>query len=307
MLQVNILVAEDFAPFREFACRELQRRPDFRVVAVADGLAAIAHAQALQPDLILLDIGLPELNGLGAARRIRALSPAARIIFVTQESSPEVVHEALALGARAYIQKTSAQYLLSTVEAIVDGDRTFGNRIVNGGPHLVDGHHRVQFYSDETALLESAEHHLASALTAHDAAIAFATRSHLKQLLPRLARRGSTVERAIDRGSFIQVDADELVSRILNEDSGWQTDVARIIRSAAAATMRPHPRVAVLGECSAILMRDGHVDAAIDLEQQPLESPDASVDLMCAYPLLRGDRDRGFTAVCTCHAAIAIR
>src|SRR5687768_5622203 len=103
MSPVTILVAEDFAPFREFACRELQRRPDFRVVAVSDGLAAIEYAQALQPDLILLDIGLPELNGLAAARRIRAMSPAARIIFVTQESSPEVEHEALRLGSRAYI------------------------------------------------------------------------------------------------------------------------------------------------------------------------------------------------------------
>jgi len=307
MSLVNILVAEDFAPFREFACRELQRRPDFRVVPVADGLAAIESAQAFQPDLVLLDIGLPSLNGLAAARRIRALSPAARIIFVTQESSPEVVHEALSLGSRAYIQKTSAQHLLATVEAIVDGDRTAGSASADSEHHVVDGIHHVEFYSDDATLLDTAEHYLASALTAHDAAVAFATRAHVQQLLPRLARRGSTVEQAIDRGSFVHVDAEELVSRILRDDTGWQADVARIIESAAAATMRANPRVAVLGECSAILMRDGHGDAAIDLEQQPLRVANASVDILCTYPLRSGEHDRRFKAVCAHHDAIAIR
>jgi DNA-binding NarL/FixJ family response regulator len=306
MSHVTILVAEDFAPFREFACRELQRRPDFEVVAVADGLAAVEHAHALTPDVILLDIGLPSLNGLAAARRIRALLPAARIIFVTQESSAEVVHEALTLGAQAYIQKTSAQYLLATVEAIV-GDQTTGNDTANGQHPVVDGRHHVHFCSDDATLIESAEHHLASALEAHGAAVAFATRSHVQQLLPRLRRRGTAVEQAIDRGAFVHLDAEELASHILHDDAGWQADVARTIESAAAATMRPHPRVAIVSECASMLMKAGHVDRAIGLERQPLEVAHASVDLLCAYPLLRDDHRRGFKAVCAHHDAIAVR
>ena len=64
-----------------------------------DGVEAIELAQALQPDLILLDIGLPKLNGIEAARRIRELAPRSKILFVSQESSVEVVQAAFSIGA----------------------------------------------------------------------------------------------------------------------------------------------------------------------------------------------------------------
>lgn len=68
---------------------------------VSDGLEAVNQAAKLQPDLILLDVGLPSMNGIEAARRIRKLSPKSKILFVSQESSDEVVQEALNLGAWA--------------------------------------------------------------------------------------------------------------------------------------------------------------------------------------------------------------
>ena len=67
---------------------------------MSDGLDAVQRAEELQPDLIVLDIGLPTLSGIEAARRIRKLSPRSKIIFLTQESSADVVREALAMGAR---------------------------------------------------------------------------------------------------------------------------------------------------------------------------------------------------------------
>jgi DNA-binding NarL/FixJ family response regulator len=69
------------------------------VSSQTDGLAAVQKAAELQPDLILLDIGLPSLNGIEEARRIRKLSPQSKILFVSQESSADVVKEALATGA----------------------------------------------------------------------------------------------------------------------------------------------------------------------------------------------------------------
>jgi DNA-binding NarL/FixJ family response regulator len=77
---------------------------DLEVIGeVSDGLAAIQNAVELQPDLILLDIGLPNLSGLDAARQIRKLVPESKIIFWSQESSADVVQEALSIGAWGYV------------------------------------------------------------------------------------------------------------------------------------------------------------------------------------------------------------
>ena len=88
----------------------------------SDGLEAVQKAEELQPDLIVLDIGLPTLNGIEAARRIRKLSPESKILFVSQESSADVVQEALALGALGYVVKAHAgSELLAAVEAVLQG------------------------------------------------------------------------------------------------------------------------------------------------------------------------------------------
>jgi DNA-binding NarL/FixJ family response regulator len=68
-------------------------------------MQAVRKAEELQPDLILLDIGLPKLNGIEAARQIRKSAPQSRIIFVSQESSPDIVQEALSLGTCGYVVK----------------------------------------------------------------------------------------------------------------------------------------------------------------------------------------------------------
>lgn len=125
-LPLRILVVEDFIPYRRFILSTLASMGDLQVIGeVSDGLEAVQQAVELQPDLILLDIGLPSLNGIEAARQIRKLIPESKIIFLTQESSAEVVQEALSLGARGYVVKTMAESeLLTAVEAVLLG-KTF--------------------------------------------------------------------------------------------------------------------------------------------------------------------------------------
>lgn len=121
--QVRILVVDDHEAFRQFVSSMLQERPNLEVIAeVQDGLEAVQHAEALQPDLVLLDIGLPKLSGIFAARQIRQLAPSAKIIFLTQESSADVVREAFALGARGYVIKVRAgKDLLAAIETVLQG------------------------------------------------------------------------------------------------------------------------------------------------------------------------------------------
>jgi DNA-binding NarL/FixJ family response regulator len=90
---------------------------------VADGLEAVKQAQAHQPELILLDIGLPTLSGIEAAKQIRELAPRTAILFLTQDSSPEIVEEALRLGL-GYVIKVNAAEILTAVDEVLQG-RTF--------------------------------------------------------------------------------------------------------------------------------------------------------------------------------------
>ena len=122
---VRILVVDDFGSIRQFVCATLGKRQHLQVVGEAsDGLEAIQKAVELKPDLILLDIGLPTLNGLEAARQIRKLVPESKLIFLSLESSADVVQEALRIGARGYVVKVGAATgLLTAVEAVISGKR----------------------------------------------------------------------------------------------------------------------------------------------------------------------------------------
>jgi len=128
---VRVLVVDDYEPFRRFVCSTLKQRSDLQVIGEAsDGLEAVRKAEEMQPDLILLDLGLPGLNGLEAARRIRKLSPESKILFVTQESSADVMQEALSLGALGYVVKAYAgRDLLAAVEAVCQGRQFVGRSL----------------------------------------------------------------------------------------------------------------------------------------------------------------------------------
>ena len=130
MSSVSVLVVEDYEPFRQYVCSTLGKRTELQIVGeVSDGLEAVQKAEELLPDLILLDIGLPTLGGIEAARRIRELSPQSRILFVSQDASVHVVRGALAEGAKGYVAKTDARReLLTAVDAVLRGEQFVGRR-----------------------------------------------------------------------------------------------------------------------------------------------------------------------------------
>ena len=90
----------------------------------SDGSEALRKAVELKPDLILLDIGLPILNGMEVARQLRELVPESKIIFVTQESSSDVVEEALRMGARGFVTKVKVgNELPAALSAVIAGQQ----------------------------------------------------------------------------------------------------------------------------------------------------------------------------------------
>jgi DNA-binding NarL/FixJ family response regulator len=122
---VKVLVVDDFGPWCRQICSMLQKLAELQIVGeVSDGLEAVQRARELQPDLMLLDVGLPGINGIEVARRIRESSPKTKILFVSEGSSPDVAEAALGTGACGYVIKSDAgTELLPAVEAVLRGER----------------------------------------------------------------------------------------------------------------------------------------------------------------------------------------
>ncbi len=131
MRSYKILVVDDSDRFRQFLVLSLRRRAEFQLINEAsDGLEAVERAEELKPDLILMDIGLPGVNGIEAWRRIQKVSPNSKILFVSLESSADVVREALELGAQGYILKAAAaSELLPAVDAVLQGKQYLSRRL----------------------------------------------------------------------------------------------------------------------------------------------------------------------------------
>jgi DNA-binding NarL/FixJ family response regulator len=123
--RVRVLVVDDYEPWRRFIVSTLQGQPELDVIAEASsGLEAVKEAHELRPELILLDVGLPGLNGIAAARRIKAGANDARILFISENRSREIVEEALGTGAGGYVVKAEASSdLLPAVRAVLAGGR----------------------------------------------------------------------------------------------------------------------------------------------------------------------------------------
>jgi len=126
---IRILVVDDHKDWRNFVRLTLLMRPEWQIIGEAsDGPEAIQKAEELKPDLILLDIGLPTLNGIEAAQRIRLLSPNSKIIFLSVEDSLDIVHTAMNTGGGVgYVHKADAQRdLLRSIDAVLRGEQFIG-------------------------------------------------------------------------------------------------------------------------------------------------------------------------------------
>jgi CheY-like chemotaxis protein len=299
-MPLRILAVEDHAQFRHFIRTELQQRAEFEIFEAADGLEAVQKAVELQPDVILLDIGLPKLHGFEVAKRVRRLAPRARLLFMSQESSADIVRKALSLGAHGYIQKLSAGTdLLSAIDTVLDGRRFVSRSVALTEPTDAPAprRHEILFCSDDAAVVDGFTRYVAAALGAADAAIVLVTESHRPRLLQALRTQGVDIEGAIERGTYLSFDADVAPDpvRFLEAIDG--------VRAAATKAGKAHPHVAFCGERAGRLWAAGRTAEAIQLEQLCGELAH-DVDILCAYPVPYTKNDLGLTRICAEHTAV---
>jgi len=135
MSLVRIVVVDDFDLWRVFVVARLRERPDLEIVGFAsDGLQAVQKAEELQPDIILLDMMLPELNGIEAAQQIRRVAPLTKILFVSSESDLESVQTAFQAGGSGYVSKMdAAEGLLDGIDSVLRGERFVSPGLADSG------------------------------------------------------------------------------------------------------------------------------------------------------------------------------
>ena len=338
---IRVLVVDDYEPFRRFFCSTLRRKADLQIIGeMSDGLEAVRKAEELQPDLIVLDIGLPSLNGIEVARRLRKLSPHSRILFVSQETSTDVIQEALSTGAHGYVVKTDAgSELMEALDTVLRGGQFVGRRF--SGHNFVGAsdertsqefrtkgtfaplpknteiahRHEVRFYSDDEYFLDSFTRFIGAALNAGNAVIVVATESHRDSLLLRLQAPGLDLGAAIEEGRYISLDAAETVSTFMVNDlpdpGKFLKVTGDLIAEAAKAVKFGPACVAACGECAPLLWAQGKGEAAIRLEHLWDEiAKSHGLDVLCAYPLVSfqgGMGSRIFEGICAEHSAVYSR
>lgn len=141
MTQVRILIADDHEVVRRGIAAQIAQHPEWEVVAEAtNGRDAVELALQLKPHLTVLDLTMPELNGLAAASRIVAGFPEARILILTVHDSEQLVREVLAAGAQGYVLKSDAgRILMAALETLLEGGSFFTPKV---GRMVVDGYLR---------------------------------------------------------------------------------------------------------------------------------------------------------------------
>jgi DNA-binding NarL/FixJ family response regulator len=311
----KVLVVEDFTPFRRFLCASLEKDARFQIIGQAfEGLEAIQKAAELQPDLVLLDINLPKLNGIEVATRLRKVASGAKILVVSQESSGDIVREAVRVGALGYVRKRHVESeLLAAMQAVLGGARFFGKDLEDyedTDDHTHD-RHEVQFYSDDRVIVRSFARFISAALKSGSAAIAVVTKSHWDGLLERLRAEGLDIDDAIRKGTCIWVDAHESLSTIrvngMPDGVLFLDGLSRLVELASQAANQGNARVAICGERVGLLWAQGQVEAAIRLEQLcNMLRETGRVNILCAYAFsIQAQTDEhAFGSICAEHSVV---
>ena len=318
MPPIRILITDDYPDWRRQVRLLLQARPEWQVIAEArDGSEAVQKVEELKPDLILLDIGLPKLNGIEAAWRIRQLFPSSKIVFLSQNNDRDVVRAALSAGALGYVHKTDAEgELLIALDAVLRNKQSVSSSLRDSEFTGISGEkaphrHEVLFYSDDAVLLDGFTRFIVAALKAGNVAVVLVTEPHRNNLVLRLKAEGVDVDAATRLGTYIQLDVAKTLSTFMVNE---MPDVARffevasaLIQSAGKVVKGEHSRVVVCGEGVGVLWAEGKADAAIRLEQLWEKiGTTFDVDILCAYASssFHGEEDKHvFQSICADHSA----
>ncbi len=287
MARPRILVADDHTEMRERIATLLGSRFDI-VATVANGQEAVESTRTLLPDLVVLDISMPVLNGFGAAAIIKDMPDAPRIVFCTASDDPELAQAARALGASACVLKRNLwAELVSMVQRAL--------KI-----------HAVYFYDDAESLSHTVARFIGAGLVANQSAVLIATPSHKAAIFEQLIAMAVEPQKRIDQGELVILDADEVLSRFMVEampnTRRFEDTMNTVMDGAAGSGKR---RVRAYGEMVDVLWKNHNEAAATSLEilwNQFIATRECS--LLCGYSFKAVAEGTGFKKICDEHSHV---
>jgi CheY-like chemotaxis protein len=286
MERPRIVVADDHDKTRAAIASLLAS--DFDVVStVADGQAAVEAAGALYPDLVVLDISMPGLNGFEAAALIRDLPDPPRIVFATAYEDASVASAASALGASAVVRK---RQMLTELVPAVRRALLF---------------HAVYFYEDSLSLAGTVARFIGEGMAASQAAVIVATASHSASIRDQLTAMGVDVQERIEHGELLMFDAEQVLKQLMVGDRPdaecFEDTINPIVDNAAGGRKR---LVRIYGEMVDVLWSSDREDAALSLEMLwHLFIAGRKCSLLCGYAsgICQGE---GFNTICDWHSHV---
>ena len=286
MARPRIVVADDHHDTRAAIVSLLES--DFDVVAaVADGQEAVAAAGALDPDVVVLDISMPGLNGFEAAALIRDLPDPPWLVFATAYDDASIASAASALGASAVVRKRE---MLTELVPAVRRALLF---------------HAVCFYEDSTSLARTVAGFIGEGLAAGQAGVIVATDSHGALIREELTAINVRSRGRFQPGELLIFDADDVLKRLMVGDRlhahRCEESIIALVDNATRSGKR---LVRIYGEMVDLLWRSGRQEAALSLEMLWHQIiPGRKCSLLCGYSSGVCDTE-GFNVICDRHSHV---
>jgi CheY-like chemotaxis protein len=307
-----VLLADDHRAVLRSVSRLLAA--DFDVVAaVADGSQALDASRRLDPDVVVLDVTMPGLDGFQTAQELKRIGSRAKIVFLSMHEEEEYVATAVASGASAYVLKTRIRSDLPSALSHALAQRLFVPSLASLLA-VVDGRgaHAVQFYANSQSFLDEVSRFLGLVLRRRDPGVVLAAGPNRVGLMERLEASGVDVAGAIRARRLLVMDAADAVSQIMRDGRVDPERVAEMIddleRLRVDVADGPGSRLTIIGEVAVLLCQQGSLEAAIQLERlwDDLTRPLPFLTV-CGYPTdcLRAEIDPElFFNVCAHHGAV---
>jgi DNA-binding NarL/FixJ family response regulator len=306
----RVVLADDHPLILEAAIGVLSPRFDV-VAAVGSGVDAIAATSQLDPDLVVLDIAMPGLNGFQTASAIAARGPRPRIAFMSAHMEDEYVLEGLNRGASAFIAKQRMrQDLVPALELANAGHVFFTSAGVLPQRRRTGSHyHDLQLYGSDHALIDAVGDYFGAALDAGDSIVAIATPAHLDGFDARLRARGVDVADLIASGRYSPVDADTAIDAVVVDGAANEAQFIATFDSIVAVASRADGgsrHVSAFGEMAPVLCGRQQPGLALALERLSTEyQASRPVSILCAYSAVALGAAPDLTAeVCAAHGAV---
>jgi DNA-binding NarL/FixJ family response regulator len=308
--QVRVVVADDHRDFGDAATNVLAHTCDV-VATVRDGASAIAATTEFEPDVVVLDIAMPGLDGFQTASRIQASGSSARIVFLSNFTGDDFVLAGVTRGASAFVSKSEILRDLPEAVSHVARGRSFvpSASVLPQWRRAAGQRHDLLPYAADEHLVNAAMGFFDSALDAGDSIVAVVSAPHRKALDAEFRRRGVDIAAMADSGRYATVDSAAALESILADgipDTGlFQAAMDPFVQRGLSAAIASNPQVTIFGEIAPLLYARGDHDAMLRLELIANEYTAARpVSILCCYSAGCFDDAHSYDGICGQHSTV---